>query len=165
LNAVNEDGVAAEAKTFIVRILKSPAPIITVDPEITYDSTMIKNETELLKEVRAETNDNSAITSDTLDKVKWQTPGNYTVTLNAINEDGIPADPVTFIVHIVEAQKAPIVIEENPAGTPTKPTKQKTKENTVSKKKTQLPRTGDTQSKAILGGVLCLGAWFLCRKK
>ncbi|EAD9208317.1 cell surface protein [Listeria monocytogenes] len=165
LNAVNEDGVAAEAKTFIVRILKSPAPIITVDPEITYDSTIIKNETELLKEVRAETNDNSAITSNTLDKVKWQTPGNYTVTLNAINEDGIPADPVTFIVHIVEAQKAPIVIEENPAGTPTKPTKQKNKENTVSKKKTQLPRTGDTQSKAILGGVLCLGAWFLCRKK
>ncbi|EBB5817055.1 cell surface protein [Listeria monocytogenes] len=165
LNAINEDGVAAEAKTFIVRILKSPAPIITVDPEITYDSTIIKNETELLKEVRAETNDNSAITSDTLDKVKWQTPGNYTVTLNAINEDGIPADPVTFIVHIVEAQKAPIVIEENPAGTPTKPTKQKNKENTVSKKKTQLPRTGDTQSKAILGGVLCLGAWFLCRKK
>ncbi|EIZ2492222.1 LapB repeat-containing protein [Listeria monocytogenes] len=165
LNAVNEDGVAAEAKTFIVRILKSPAPIITVDPEITYDSTIIKNETELLKEVRAKTNDNSAITSDAPDKVKWQTPGSYTVTLNAVNEDGIPADPVTFIVHIVEAKKAPIVIEENPAGTPTKPTKQKNKENTVSKKKTQLPRTGDTQSKAILGGVLCLGAWFLCRKK
>ncbi|EAD7633177.1 LapB repeat-containing protein [Listeria monocytogenes] len=165
LNAINEDSVAAEAKTFIVRILKSPAPIITVDPEITYDSTIIKNETELLKEVRAETNDNSAITSDTLDKVKWQTPGNYTVTLNAINEDGIPANPVTFIVHIVEAQKAPIIIEENPAGTPTKPTKQKNKENTVSKKKTQLPRTGDTHSKAILGGVLCLGAWFFFRKK
>ncbi|EAE6383562.1 cell surface protein [Listeria monocytogenes] len=162
LNAINEDGVAAEAKTFIVRILKSPAPIITVDPEITYDSTIIKNETELLKEVRAKTNDNSAITSDAPDRVKWQTPGSYTVTLNAVNEDGIPANPVTFIVYIVEAKKAPIVIEENPAGTPTK---QKTKENTVSKKKTQLPRTGDTQSKAILGGVLCLGAWFLCRKK
>ncbi|EAC9525664.1 cell surface protein, partial [Listeria monocytogenes] len=127
-----------------------------------YDSTMIKNETELLKEVRAETNDNSAITSDAPDRVKWQTPGSYTVTLNAVNEDGIPANPVTFIVYIVEAKKAPIVIEENPAGTPTK---QKTKENTVSKKKTQLPRTGDTHSKAILGGVLCLGAWFLCRKK
>ncbi|EAF5666476.1 LapB repeat-containing protein [Listeria innocua] len=165
LNAVNEDGVAAEAKTFIVRILKSPAPIITVDPEVTYDSTIIKNETELLKDVRAETNDNSAITSDASDKVKWQTPGSYTVTLNAVNEDGIPADPVTFIVHIVEAKKAPIVIEENPAETPTKPSKQKPKEKIVIKKTMKLPRTGDTQSKAILGGVLCLGAWFLFRKK
>ncbi|MDP8582931.1 LapB repeat-containing protein [Listeria innocua] len=165
LNAVNEDGVAAEAKTFIVRILKSPAPIITVDPEVTYDSTIIKNETELLKDVRAETNDNSAITSDAPDKVKWQTPGSYTVTLNAVNEDGIPADPVTFIVHIVEAKKAPIVIEENPAETPTKPSKHKPKEKIVIKKTTKLPRTGDTQSKAILGGVLCLGAWFLFRKK
>ncbi|HHT6186593.1 TPA: LapB repeat-containing protein, partial [Listeria monocytogenes] len=53
LNAVNEDGVAAESKTFIVRILKSSAPIITVDPEITYDSSVIKDERELLKDVHA----------------------------------------------------------------------------------------------------------------
>ncbi|WP_180715966.1 LapB repeat-containing protein, partial [Listeria monocytogenes] len=59
LNAVNEDGVAAESKTFVVRILKSPAPIITVDPEITYDSSVIKDERELLKDVHARSSDGS----------------------------------------------------------------------------------------------------------
>ncbi|KAB0244317.1 cell surface protein, partial [Escherichia coli] len=89
LNAVNEDGVAAESKTFIVRILKSPAPIITVDPEITYPKTITKTEAELLQEVNAQTNDGSPLVSDMNDKVKWGVPGDYEVTLNAINEDGV----------------------------------------------------------------------------
>ncbi|MBC1998784.1 LapB repeat-containing protein [Listeria marthii] len=158
LQAVNEDGVAAEAKTFVVHILKSPAPIIMVDPEITYDTTIIKDEQDLLRDVRARTNDNSVITSDAATKVKWRTPGSYTVTLNAVNEDGIPAKAVQFTVKIVEAEKAAIVVAENPGVTP----KPKREEELVIRK---LPLTGDTTSKAIFVGLLCLGTWLLVRKK
>ncbi|MBC2000006.1 LapB repeat-containing protein, partial [Listeria marthii] len=158
LQAVNEDGVAAEAKTFVVHILKSPAPIIMVDPEITYDTTIIKDEQDLLRDVRARTNDNSVITSDAATKVKWRTPGSYTVTLNAVNEDGIPAEAVQFTVKIVEAEKAAIVVAENPGVTP----KPKREEELVIRK---LPLTGETTSKAIFVGLLCLGTWLLVRKK
>ncbi|HHT6778875.1 TPA: LapB repeat-containing protein, partial [Listeria monocytogenes] len=108
LNAVNEDGVAAESKTFIVRILKSPAPIITVDPEITYPKTITKTEAELLQEVNAQTNDGSPLVSDMNDKVKWGVPGDYEVTLNAINEDGVAAESKTFVVRILKSP-APII--------------------------------------------------------
>ncbi|MBC2143177.1 LapB repeat-containing protein [Listeria innocua] len=160
LNAVNEDGVAAEAKTFIVRILKNPAPIITVDPEITYDSSVIKDERELLKDVHARSSDGSAITSDSQVKVKWKKTGSYTVTLNAVNEDGISANSVQFTVHIVEAKTIPVVIEEQPASSPKPDAKEK-----VVIKKEKLPKTGDTNTKTILSGIICLGAWYLLRRK
>lgn len=160
LNAVNEDGVAAETKKFIVHILKNPAPVITVDPEITYDSTIMKEEKELLQDVHARTNDSSHITSDMQVNVNWRTPGSYTVTLNAVNEDGIPAESVQFIVNIVETKKAPIVVEE----TSERPSKPKVTTKQVVRKG-KLPETGDTNSKALLSGILCLGAWFLLRQK
>lgn len=160
LNAVNEDGVAAESKTFIVRILKSPAPIITVDPEITYDSSVIKDERELLKDVHARSSDGSVLTSDSQVKVKWKKTGSYTVTLNAVNEDGISANSVQFTVHIVDAKAIPVVIEEKPESTPKPDTKEK-----VVIKKEKLPKTGDTNTKTILSGIFCLGAWYLLRRK
>ncbi|EOG7016974.1 LapB repeat-containing protein [Listeria monocytogenes] len=160
LNAINEDGVAAEAKTFIVRILKSPAPIITVDPEITYDSSVIKDERELLKDVHARSSDGSVLTSDSQVKVKWKKTGSYTVTLNAVNEDGISANSVQFTVHIVDAKAIPVVIEEKPESTPKPDTKEK-----VVIKKEKLPKTGDTNTKTILSGIFCLGAWYLLRRK
>ncbi|WP_031649188.1 LapB repeat-containing protein, partial [Listeria innocua] len=85
-------------KTFIVHILKNPAPIITVDPEITYPKTVTKTEAELLQAVNAKTNDGSPLVSDMNDKVKWGVPGDYEVTLNAVNEDGVAAEAKTFIV-------------------------------------------------------------------
>ncbi|HAC6031912.1 cell surface protein, partial [Listeria monocytogenes] len=160
LNAINEDGVAAESKTFVVRILKSPAPIITVDPEITYDSSVIKDERELLKDVHARSSDGSVLTSDSQVKVKWKKTGSYTVTLNAVNEDGISANSVQFTVHIVDAKAIPVVIEEKPESTPKPDTKEK-----VVIKKEKLPKTGDTNTKTILSGIFCLGAWYLLRRK
>lgn len=51
--------------------------------------------------------------------------GSYTVTLNAVNEDGISANSVQFTVHIVDAKAIPVVIEEKPESTPKPDTKEK----------------------------------------
>ncbi|MBM5694449.1 cell surface protein [Listeria seeligeri] len=150
LNSMNEDGVAAESKTFIVKILKNPAPVITVDPEITYDSKMKKEVAELLSEVHAQTNDGSAITSDAESQVKWGVPGDYLVTLNAVNEHEIAAEPVSFTVHIVEAKEKPV-----PKDKP---------ENKLTVNEKKLPQTGDKNSEGVLGfSALCLGLWLFFR--
>ncbi|MBF2664668.1 LapB repeat-containing protein [Listeria seeligeri] len=150
LNSMNEDGVAAESKTFIVKILKNPAPVITVDPEITYDSKTKKEVAELLSEVHAQTNDGSAITSDAESQVKWGVPGDYLVTLNAVNEHEIAAEPVSFTVHIVEAKEKPV-----PKDKP---------ENKLTVNEKKLPQTGDRNSEGVLGfSALCLGLWLFFR--
>ncbi|HAC0982455.1 TPA_asm: LapB repeat-containing protein [Listeria monocytogenes] len=156
LNAMNEDGVSAESKTFIVKILKSPAPIITVDPEVTYDTEVKKAPEVLLAEVHAKTNDHSAIFSDAKSQVKWGIPGNYLVTLNATNEDGVSAEPVSFIVHIVKTEEKPMPRNDK--------LKDKS-ENKLTINEKKLPQTGDKNSTGTIGGlVLCPGIWLYFRK-
>ncbi|MBC2182751.1 LPXTG cell wall anchor domain-containing protein [Listeria sp. FSL L7-0233] len=70
----------------------------------------------------------------------------------------IAREAVDFTVKIVKAEQAAIVVAENPGVTP----KPKREEELVIRK---LPLTGDTTSKAIFVGLLCLGTWLLVRKK
>ncbi|MBC1877999.1 LapB repeat-containing protein [Listeria seeligeri] len=108
LNSVNEDGITADPVTVIVHVEKAPAPIITADSEISYMKNSTVSSSEFLSDIHATTNDGSPITSDFFTVVDLSTPGDYTVTLQAINEDGVPAVPVSVTVH-VEQTPAPII--------------------------------------------------------
>ncbi|MBC1443464.1 LapB repeat-containing protein [Listeria seeligeri] len=108
LNSVNEDGVTADPVTVIVHVEKAPAPIITADSEISYMKNSTVSSSEFLSDIHATTNDGSPVTSDFFTVVDLSTPGDYTVTLQAINEDGVPAVPVSVTVH-VEQTPAPII--------------------------------------------------------
>ncbi|MBC1830668.1 LapB repeat-containing protein, partial [Listeria seeligeri] len=112
LNSVNEDGVTADPVTVIVHVEKAPAPIITADSEISYMKNSTVSSSEFLSDIHATTNDGSPVTSDFPTVVDFSTAGNYTVTLNSVNEDGITADPVTVIVH-VEKAPAPIITADS----------------------------------------------------
>ncbi|HAA6506146.1 TPA_asm: cell wall anchor protein [Listeria monocytogenes] len=102
LRSTNEDGVEAIPVEVTVHIVKSPAPVITADKEITYAKNAEVSITEFLAAIHAKTSDGSPIESDFATAVIWSTAGDYTVTLKSTNEDGVEAIPVEVKVHIVE---------------------------------------------------------------
>ncbi|MDT0016569.1 LapB repeat-containing protein [Listeria swaminathanii] len=102
LNATNSLGVQAEPVQVTVTIIEKT--VITADPEITYNLNEAKTEAEFLAEIKAATNDETAITSDFATAVDFTKAGEYTVTLNA-ESDVQKADPLTVKVKVSE--KAP----------------------------------------------------------
>ncbi|MBM5696371.1 internalin, partial [Listeria seeligeri] len=60
----------------------------------------------------ATTDDDSLITSDFDTVVDFATPGDYTVTLNSVNSDGVEANPVTVTV-TVEKAPAPVITADS----------------------------------------------------
>ncbi|MBC1483274.1 LapB repeat-containing protein [Listeria sp. FSL L7-1509] len=112
LNAVNSDGVAADPVTVTVTVEKAPAPIITANSEITYMKHSTISSAEFLTDIQATTNDGSPITSDFTTVVDFETAGDYTVTLNALNVDGVAANPVSVTVHIAK-DPAPIITADS----------------------------------------------------
>ncbi|MBC1444934.1 LapB repeat-containing protein, partial [Listeria seeligeri] len=108
LNSVNSDEVAADPVTVTVTVEKAPAPIITADNAISYPKNSTIDNQQFLTDINATTDDGSVITSDFDTVVDFTTAGNYTVTLNAVNTDGVAADPVTVTV-TVEKAPAPII--------------------------------------------------------
>ncbi|WP_270998360.1 LapB repeat-containing protein [Listeria seeligeri] len=108
LNSVNEDGIAASPITVVVHVEKTPAPIITTDSEISYAKNSTIDSQQFYNDIHASTSDDSPITSDFETVVDFTTPGDYTVTLNSVNSDGVAADPVSVTVH-VSKDPAPII--------------------------------------------------------
>ncbi|MBF2449240.1 LapB repeat-containing protein [Listeria seeligeri] len=108
LNSVNEDGIAASPITVVVHVEKTPAPIITADSEISYAKNSTIDSQQFYNDIHASTSDDSPITSDFETVVDFTTPGDYTVTLNSVNSDGVAADPVSVTVH-VSKDPAPII--------------------------------------------------------
>ncbi|MBC1934449.1 LapB repeat-containing protein [Listeria seeligeri] len=119
LNSVNSDGVAANPVTVTVHVEKAPAPVITADNEVTYPENSTINSQQFLTDINATTNDGSQITSDFATAVDFSTAGDYTVTLQSVNADGVAANPVTVIVHIEKAP-APIVTADSKVSYPEK---------------------------------------------
>ncbi|WP_270996407.1 LapB repeat-containing protein [Listeria seeligeri] len=112
LNSVNSDGVAADPVTVTVTVEKAPAPVITADSEITYMKHSTISSAQFLTDISATTNDSSPITSDFATVVDFETAGDYTVTLQSLNSDGVTASPVTTVVHI-EKDPAPVITADN----------------------------------------------------
>lgn len=103
LNAKNTAGFEAEPVKVTVRVAKSPAPVITANAEISYMQFAEVTAANFLTSVQATANDNSVITTNLDTVVDWNVVGDYVVTLNSTNGDGVAATPVTVTVHITKA--------------------------------------------------------------
>ncbi|EQC0614832.1 LapB repeat-containing protein, partial [Listeria monocytogenes] len=73
---------------------------ITADSEKTYIENQLVTEATFLSDIHAKTDDGSTVTSDFADKVDFNTPGTYTVTLQSENNAGLKATPVQVNVTI-----------------------------------------------------------------
>ncbi|MBC2251424.1 LapB repeat-containing protein [Listeria welshimeri] len=105
LNAENSAGLKADPLK--VKVVVHEKPVITAKPTISYkQATTTKSVDEFLTEIKSSVTGNGVITSDFDKVVDLTTPGEYTVTLNATNNRGQKADPVTVIVVVTS--------EENP---------------------------------------------------
>ncbi|WP_271003730.1 LapB repeat-containing protein, partial [Listeria seeligeri] len=79
---------------------------------ISYPKNSTVDSQQFFDDINASTNDGSPITSDFDTVVDFATAGDYTVTLNSVNADGVAASPVTVTV-TVEKAPAPIITADN----------------------------------------------------
>ncbi|WP_239257299.1 LapB repeat-containing protein [Listeria ilorinensis] len=76
---------------------------LTADESVDYNQYEPVSEEQFLQDIHAKTDDGTPVQSDFDQVVDFNTPGEYTVTLNAENTAGLKADPVTVTV-IVHAK-------------------------------------------------------------
>ncbi|ELA3158360.1 LapB repeat-containing protein [Listeria monocytogenes] len=84
LNAENTAGLKGEPVQVTVTIIEKT--VITAEPEVSYDMNATKSEADFLADIKAATNDGTAITTDFATAVDLTKAGEYTVTLNAEND-------------------------------------------------------------------------------
>ncbi|EAG1546676.1 LPXTG cell wall anchor domain-containing protein [Listeria monocytogenes] len=84
LNAENTAGLKGEPVQVTVTIIEKT--VITAEAEISYDMNATKSEADFLADIKAATNDGTAITTDFATAVDLTKAGEYTVTLNAEND-------------------------------------------------------------------------------
>ncbi|OET27874.1 LapB repeat-containing protein, partial [Listeria monocytogenes] len=85
LNASNTAGLKAEPVQVTVTVIEKT--IITAEAEVSYDMNATKSEADFLADIKAATNDGTAITTDFATAVDLTKAGEYTVTLNAENDN------------------------------------------------------------------------------
>ncbi|EPT0384248.1 LapB repeat-containing protein [Listeria monocytogenes] len=85
LNASNTAGLKAEPVQVTVTVIEKT--VITADAEVNYDMNATKSEADFLADIKAVTNDGTAITTDFATAVDLTKAGEYTVTLNAENDN------------------------------------------------------------------------------
>ncbi|EAD3476232.1 LPXTG cell wall anchor domain-containing protein [Listeria monocytogenes] len=85
LNAENTAGLKGEPVQVTVTIIEKT--VITAEPEVSYDMNATKSEADFLADIKAATNDGTAITTDFATAVDLTKAGEYTVTLNAENDN------------------------------------------------------------------------------
>ncbi|EIM8285797.1 LapB repeat-containing protein [Listeria monocytogenes] len=83
LNAENTVGLKGAPIQVTVTITEKT--VITAKAEVSYDKNTAKSEVDFLKDIKAATNDGTAITTDFATAVDLTKVGEYTVTLNAEN--------------------------------------------------------------------------------
>ncbi|EHV5200947.1 LapB repeat-containing protein, partial [Listeria monocytogenes] len=83
LNAENTTGLKATPVQVTVTIIEKT--VITAEEEVSYDRNTTKSEAAFLADIKAATNDGTAITTDFATAVDLTKAGEYTVTLNAEN--------------------------------------------------------------------------------
>ncbi|HCW3282457.1 TPA: LapB repeat-containing protein [Listeria monocytogenes] len=85
LNAENTAGLKGEPVQVTVTIIEKT--VITAELEVSYDMNATKSEADFLADIKAVTNDGTAITTDFATVVDLTKAGEYTVTLNAENDN------------------------------------------------------------------------------
>ncbi|EAE8346207.1 hypothetical protein BOQ23_04585 [Listeria monocytogenes] len=108
LNSTNSDGVSAVPFQVTVHIEKSPAPVISADSEVSYAKFTNVSEEAFLQDIHAQVDDVSVIISDFATVVNFEAAGDYQVTLQSTNSDGVSATPFQVTVHI-ENDDVPVI--------------------------------------------------------
>ncbi|MBC2328780.1 LapB repeat-containing protein [Listeria swaminathanii] len=163
LNAENSAGLKATPQQVTVTILE--IPIITAMQSITYLKESAVTEEQFLLDILAETSDDSTVTSDFESVVDLNKVGTYMVTLHAVSESGIEADPVTISVEVAKEDEP---VKPTPTPDPDKPNEIVDKNESVNANKPEknvsdpvnktLPKTGDSnQATTVLIGILLAG--------
>ncbi|WP_049892062.1 LapB repeat-containing protein, partial [Listeria seeligeri] len=91
-NATNEDGISAEPVLVTVTINQEKAATLKADSEVTYAKKQQVTEADFFKNIHLEGTEapsTAEATSDFETAVDFSTVGDYTVTINATNEDGV----------------------------------------------------------------------------
>ncbi|EAA0350754.1 LPXTG cell wall anchor domain-containing protein [Listeria monocytogenes] len=104
LNAENTAGLKGEPVQVTVTIIEKT--VITAEPEVSYDMNATKSEADFLADIKAATNDGTAITTDFATAVDLTKAGEYTVTLNAEN-DNQKATPLKVMVKVKDVIPVP----------------------------------------------------------
>lgn len=142
LNAENSAGL--KANPVEVKVTVYAKPIIKADPSISYEQKTTKTIEAFLTDTHSSATENATLTSDFNDVVDLNTPGEYTVTLNAENERGQKADPVQIIVTVtakVDPEKPVPPTKEKPEPEDKeKPTDNKTVETKEPTKTAEEPK-------------------------
>ncbi|EMQ2590136.1 LapB repeat-containing protein [Listeria monocytogenes] len=187
LNAENTVGLKGEPIQVTVTIIEKT--VITAEAEVSYDMNSTKSEAAFLADIKAATNDGTAITTDFATVVNLMKAGEYTVTLNAEN-DKQKATPLKVTVKVKDAIPVPdpkptpdpdpsIDPEKDPSDSsdsaqePSASTGVKKSSDPIlllsaSPKATTktLPKTGDSlPATGVVAGVLVLGLGILIARK
>ncbi|EHZ2230980.1 LapB repeat-containing protein [Listeria monocytogenes] len=113
LNAENTAGLKGEPVQVTVTIIEKT--VITAEAEVSYDMNATKSEADFLADIKAATNDGTAITTDFATAVDLTKAGEYTVTLNAEN-DKQKATALKVTVKVKDTTPTP---DPDPDPTPT----------------------------------------------
>ncbi|EDO0828558.1 LPXTG cell wall anchor domain-containing protein [Listeria monocytogenes] len=113
LNAENTAGLKGEPIQVTVTIIEKT--VITAEAEVSYDMNATKSEADFLADIKAATNDGTAITTDFATAVDLTKAGEYTVTLNAEN-DKQKATALKVTVKVKDTTPTP---DPDPTPTPT----------------------------------------------
>ncbi|EAC4355652.1 leucine-rich repeat domain-containing protein [Listeria monocytogenes] len=113
LNAENTAGLKGEPIQVTVTIIEKT--VITAEAEVSYDMNATKSEADFLADIKAATNDGTAITTDFATAVDLTKAGEYTVTLNAEN-DKQKATALKVTVKVKDTTPTP---DPDPDPTPT----------------------------------------------
>ncbi|PDC84996.1 LapB repeat-containing protein, partial [Listeria monocytogenes] len=109
LSAIDENGNYALPVKVTVIVQDTQKPVISSSAtSITYERGEKKQETGFFLDLAIKTDDGTPVTSDFDTAVNLDTAGSYTVTLNAEDESGNKADPVTITVTVADTEK-PII--------------------------------------------------------
>ncbi|EAD9018015.1 surface-anchored adhesin LapB [Listeria monocytogenes] len=109
LSSVDENGNYALPVKVTVIVQDTQKPVISSSAtSITYERGEKKQETGFFLDLAIKTDDGTPVTSDFDTAVNLDTAGTYTVTLNAEDESGNKADPVTITVTVADTEK-PII--------------------------------------------------------
>lgn len=103
LESTDENGNVAEPVHVTVIIVSSAVPVISADSDVTYHQFATVSAAQFLKDDHALATNGGIVSSDFASMVNLNLPGDYTVTLRAVNAIGNEAIPVKIAVHVVAA--------------------------------------------------------------
>lgn len=165
LQSIDSSGNVAKPVRVTVKIVSSAVPVISANSDVTYKQYATVSATQFLRDDKASASNDGIVSSDFASVVNLGVAGDYVVTLNAVNSDGVAAVPVKVTVHVIASKPD----DPTKPVEPTNPDKTKPTKSQIDSGKTQnvqrLPETGDSSLPLAGFGWIVLIAGALLLKK